>query len=165
MLPTDTRELQRRLLQHIGQLCGEKNIAPMLGELLSLNKSSEYNRLNGDKLLALDELLLLARQFQFSLDEWLRPPDGQLRFQFRALSAPVRNSREYLEDMAAHFKRFVETGALRVWFSTSTLPFFYHLNFRELALFKLFAYARISWQLPYTESLRFDPDKIGRAHV
>ncbi|MCC6463416.1 MAG: hypothetical protein IT260_23295 [Saprospiraceae bacterium] len=158
MLPTDTRDLQCRLLQHIARLCGEKNVAAILGELLSLNKSSVYNRLNGDKLLSLDELLLLAQQFQLSLDEWLLPPDGQVRFRFGALQAPVRNGREYLEDMAAHFKRFAETQHLRVWFSTSTLPFFYHLNFRELALFKLFAYARISWQLPYTESLRFDPD-------
>jgi len=157
MKELDSRVFQQKLLHHLALLLGEKSLVPILCDLLHLNKSSVYNRLKGEKLLSLEELLLIANQFGISLDAFLPSASEKATFRFKPLTTPVRNCREYLTEIVSNFKLFNDVPDLRVWFSTSTLPFFHHLNFRELALFKIFAYARINWQLPYTESLRFDP--------
>lgn len=154
----DALHFQRKLFDRIISLCGEKSALAELCDLLHLNKSSVYNRMKGEKLLRVDELLILVNKFGISMDEMILPEKDMIAFRFHSLAMPVRSCREYLMQVLSNFKLFHEVPDLKVWFSTSALPFFHHMHFRELALFKIFAYARINWQLPYTESLSFDPD-------
>lgn len=137
----------------------------MLCEMLHLNKSSIYSRINGEKLLRSDELFLLARESGFHLDQHIFQGNGIARFRFDFLTNPVRSCREYLEQVLASFRIFSSTPDLSVWFSVNALPFFHLMNFRELALFKAFAYARFNWQLPYTENLIFDPNTFPERDV
>ena len=137
----------------------------MICEMLHLNKSSVYSRIKGDIMLKLDELLLLASTSGFHLDHHIFKGTGTVAFQFGFLTAPTRSCREYLEHMLASFQLFNATPGLRVWFSVNSLPFFHHMNFPELGLFKAFAYARLNWQLPYTENLVFSPDTFPERDV
>ncbi len=157
--------IQQELFNHIFARNADKEVVPILCELLHLNKSSVYNRINGEKLLKLDELVLLAATFGFSIDKHIFPEQGIVPFHFNFLKTPVRNCREYLEQVLASFRLFNSVPGLRVWFLANSLPFFQMMNFRELALFKAFAYARVNWQLPYTENLVFHPDTFPERDV
>ena len=158
-------DIQHKLFQHIIARSGEKSAIPMLCETLHLNKSSVYSRIKGDKLLKIDELFLLARTSGFHLDQHLFTGTGAVTFHFEFLISPVRTCREYLEKVLASFQLFSSVPDLRVWFSVNSLSFFHLMNFRELALFKAFAYARFNWQLPYTEHLVFDPETFPERDV
>ena len=161
----DASAFQRNLFRQIIVLQGEKSAASHFCEILHLNKSSVYNRIKGEKLLRIDELLLLASRFGISIDEPLFEGRGVIPFQFDFLETPVRNCRQYLERALASFDLFQGVPELSVWFLVNALPFFHHMNFRELALFKVFAYARINWQLPYTEGLVFHTDTFPERDV
>lgn len=154
-------DLQRNLFK---RLLTQSTVADLC-QLLSVNQSSVYARIKGDKLLNFAELLLLSQSFAFSLDDFFFSAKERVRFQLDSLHQPVRSGREYLQRVTLIFKHFTTATDLRLWFSTNELLFFHHLHFRELALFKLFAYARINWQLPYTESLIFEPDSFPEREV
>ena len=66
----------------------------MLCEILHLNKSSVYSRIKGDRLLKVDELLLLARMSGFHLDQHIFKETGTVILRFGFLAAPVRSCRE-----------------------------------------------------------------------
>ncbi|MFN0035903.1 MAG: hypothetical protein ACKVUS_12640 [Saprospiraceae bacterium] len=161
----DPTAFQRKFFRQIIALQGEKSAIPRLCNLLHLNKSSVYNRVKAEKMLRSDELLLLASTFGISIDEHLFAGKGIIPFRFDFLDAPVQNCRQYLERVLASFDLFKSVPDLRVWFLVNSLPFFHHMNFRELALFKAFAYARVNWQLPYTEGLVFHPDNFPEREV
>lgn len=161
----DASTFQKNFFRQIIVQQGEKSAIPKLCDLLHLNKSSVYNRIKGEKLLRTDELLLLAGTFGISIDEPLFEGRGVIPFQFDFLDAPVQHCRQYLERALASFELFKGVPDLKVWFLVNALPFFHHMNFRELALFKVFAYARINWQLPYTEGLVFHPDTFPEREV
>lgn len=165
MKQLDASEFQKKFFRQIIALQGEKFAIAHLCDLMSLNKSSVYNRVKGEKLLRADELLSLASNFGISIDEHLFEGRGVIPFQFDFMETPVRNCRQYLERALASFDLFKGIPDLRVWFLVNALPFFHHMNFRELALFKVFAYARINWQLPYTEGLVFHPETFPERDV
>ncbi len=158
-------ELQRQLFRHFIVQVGEKVAVTRLCELLHLNKSSVYSRIAGEQLIKLDELLLLMEQIDVAVDELFPAKPSRLPFQFPALMRPIRSGREYLLQISGYFESFKMVPGLRVWFSTNSLSLFQHLHFRELALFKIFAYARINWQLPYSEALVFDPHTFPEREI
>jgi hypothetical protein len=153
-----TEQVQQTLFRLIMTQMGEKKALPVLCEILSLNKSAVYSRINGSKTLALEELLLLMQHFQINSELIFAPQNQEGQFKMQAITRRVRSGREFMSGIDAHFQQLRKVPDLQLWFSTDELPFFYCLQFRELALFKLFTYARINWQLPYTEKIRFDPD-------
>lgn len=153
-----TEQVQQTLFRLIMAQMGEKKALPVLCEILSLNKSAVYSRINGSKTLSLEELLLLIQHFQINSELVFASQAQEGYFRMQALTRRVRSGREFMSNIDAHFRQLSKLPGLQLWFSTDELPFFYCLNFRELALFKLFTYARINWQLPYTEKIRFDPD-------
>lgn len=158
-------EIQRNLFLHIIAHNGEKSAIPMLCEVLHLNKSAVYSRIKVEKLLRIDELLLLAKMSGFHLDQHIFQGTGVVSFQFNSLYTPIHSCREYLEQVLSSFHLFISLPDLRVWFAVNSLLFFHLMNYRELALFKAFAYARLNWQLPYTENLIFNPDTFPERDV
>lgn len=162
---TTLQSIQSKLFDHILACCGEKKAIPVLCELLNLNKSSIYNRINGHTALGSTELLLLAQKFNFSLDEHLFSSNAQVRFTFPSIQQPIRSCENYLSQVLEQFSLFSAIPDLKVWFSVSDLPFFYHMHFRELALFKVFAYSRLNWQLAYTDHIQFDPESFPEKRV
>jgi hypothetical protein len=161
----DPVRYQQNFFRHIIAACGDRKAVPLLGELLHLNKSAVYKRISGEKILGLDEFLVLTHAFQLSPEHLALSPDGRSSFQFDQLGRRVGNCAEYLELVAQNFQKFGKIPDLKIWFATNDLPLFYHGLFRELALFKLFAYARLNWQIPYTLSLDFHPDSFPEKAV
>lgn len=157
--------IQRLLFQKIGALHDEKSMVATLSELLNVNKSSVYNRLNGNQMLRLDEFIMLSSHFNIPLESLVSRDFNTSSFQLDVLGKPIKNCHDYLVILLNSFKSFEHVRDLRIWFSTSELPLFYHLHFKELTLFKLFTYARINWQFEYTENLIFSPETFPERNV
>lgn len=158
-------KLQQQIFQIASNRCRSQSLVAVLCDLLHLNKSSVYDRINGKKAISVEELLVLRDYFEINLEHLLQPLPGQLTFKVASMIAPVDSCRHYLKDLYSNVEMFARIPDMNVWFATPSLPFFYHLYFRELALFKLFSYARINWQLPYTNHLVFHPDTFPEKHL
>jgi hypothetical protein len=150
--------LQQKILSAVTVRCGSISLVPVLCDLLHLSKSAVYDRINGTKSLSFPELIVLLDTFSISLEEMMAVKPERISFLTNSILTPVKNGQTYLKTLQENVTAFAQTDGLRVWFSSPSLPFFHHMHFRELALFKLFAYARINWQLSYTENLVFHPD-------
>ncbi|MEZ4920400.1 MAG: hypothetical protein R2792_14960 [Saprospiraceae bacterium] len=162
---TDPVAYQQHFFSLITNLLGNKNIIPALCEVLHLNKSAIYKRINGEKLLTLDEFLLLSDTFNISHQLLSFSSEDQSVFQFDQLSQKVKSCREYLELIVSNFSEFGRFSDLKIWFATTDLPLFYISLFKELALFKMFTFARVNWELPYTLNLDFNPDSFPEKEI
>jgi hypothetical protein len=158
-------DFQKAFFKEIIFRLGEKKALETLSGLLHLNKSAIYHRINADTPLKLAELLLLSKYFALPLDAMIQGKSERADFVLPTLNQPVKSCADYLTRIQQHFEIFSRLPDIRVWFSSNSLGLFQHFHFRELALFKLFAYARINWQLPYTEHLIFHPDTFPENHV
>ena len=161
----DASAIQENLFRLIVSQVGSKKVIPLLCEVLNLNKSSAYNRLNGTKRIDLEELSLLVNTFKIPLEELLRPETRRGLFRSDTVDQQFRTGREHLEQVLRYFEHFSQASDFRLWFCTDELSYFQCMHFRELALFKLFTYANINWQLPYAQSLKFDPDHFPESGV
>jgi|GEM_PF-1551865 len=154
----DASVIQQNLFRYIVGQVGPKEAIAAICDALHINKSSAYNRLNGAKRLDLEELALLVNTFRVPLEELLLPETRRGLFRLDTVGKQFRSGREHLEQVLANFNHFARATDFRLWLCTDELSYFQCMHFRELALFKLFTYAGINWQLPYTDSLKFDPD-------
>jgi len=152
--------IQQNLFRYIIAQVGPKQAVSSICEALHINKSSAYNRLNGSKGIDLEELSLLVNTFNVPLEELLLPDARRGLFRLDTVGKQFRTGREHLEQVLGNFKHFARANDFRLWLCTDELSYFQCMHFRELALFKLFTYASINWQLPYTASLKFDPDQF-----
>ncbi|MBK8923876.1 MAG: helix-turn-helix transcriptional regulator [Saprospirales bacterium] len=161
----DASVIQQNLFRYILAQVGPKAAIPAICEALHINKSSVYNRLNGSKRIDLDELARLVNAFSIPLEELLLPEFRSGLFRLNTVGRPFRSGREHLEQVLANFNHFSRAAGFRLWLCTDELLYFQCMHFRELALFKLFTYASINWQLPYTTALKFDPDHFPERDV
>jgi hypothetical protein len=161
----DASSIQQNLFRYIIAQVGHKAAIPSICEALHINKSSAYNRMNGSKRIDLEELALLVNTFKIPLEELLLPETRRGLFRLDPVSKPFRTGREHLEQVLSNFNHFSRATDFRLWICTDELSYFQCMHFRELALFKLFTYASINWQLPYSDSLKFDPDHFPERDV
>lgn len=156
----DAAVIQQNLFRYIVAQTGSKSAIQAICDALHINKSSAYNRLNGAKRLDLEELALLVNTFRVPLEELLLPEARQGLFRLDTVGQQFRTGREHLEQVLANFEHFSKAGDFKLRLCSDELSYFQCMHFRELALFKLFTYANINWQLPYSVSLKFDPDRF-----
>lgn len=161
----EPEQFQRRFFERIQEHAPNEWSVETIGRVLNVNKSSVYNRLNGAQLLRLDELKALADYFQIPLQTLVPKPTEQVVFTLPTLVQSIDSGEAYLRRIHDSLRILASAPDMRIWYSTSELPFFQYMNFRELGLFKIFAWGRINWRLPYLEDSVFHPDTFEEGHV
>jgi hypothetical protein len=162
MESTRSQAFQTALFAYILRSQGDQKSIPLLCDLLHLNKSSIYARINGSRTIQLEEALLLIAHFKVPVHALVPSPLPVTQF---VNVRPHSSARVYCQQIWDSFLQFEGTTNQRLWLTTDELSFFNFLHFRELALFKLFVYARVNWQLDYATDLKFDPDSFPEGAV
>ena len=67
-MKTDYIEVQNNLLKKVEEKTEEK-LVDVLSEKLNISNDSAYRRIRGEKIMTLDEILILSTKFNISLDE------------------------------------------------------------------------------------------------
>jgi hypothetical protein len=161
----EPEEFQKLFFQRISDLRGTEMSIEMIGQVLGINKSSVYNRLSGKQLLRLDELKNLAEHFDIPIQELIPKAAEHVGFVFPTMTKKVESCTAFLNTIYDTLKYLSSAPDMRIWNSSTEMPFFQYQNFRALGLFKLFAWARINWRIPYLEDAVFHPDTFQEAHV
>lgn len=154
---------QQTFLQHFFQeverrLPANQTLAATLEHLLGLSKSNIYKRLRGEIALPVAELLLLAKTYHISVDEWLFRETGQVAMHFMPLAQPVRKPVDFLQMNQHLLKEAGKMPNLVIHYATAEMAGFQYLVFPELTAFKMHMWNRTTWDIVEYNQPKFSPD-------
>lgn len=153
------KEIQVRLFEQIEGVTPKGKVEEV-GEVLGLTRSAVYKRMNGSKLLALDELILLSEHFSFSIDAFLFQQSNLALFTFPIITSPPRSYQDFLNTILVDLERFTGYADAQFHYVTNEIPFFYYFFFPELMAFKLFVWGRTIWNWDHLQKEKFNAYKI-----
>ena len=132
----DYNEVQEKLLQKVNDKT-DKKLVDVLSEVLNISDDSSYRRIRKEKILTLDEILILCTKFNISFDETI----GESKNNIVAFSFNFKDSnydfQEYLTTVITQLNRVKkENGTM--YYSAKDIPVFHFFQSKELTAFKIF---------------------------
>lgn len=113
------------------------NLADEVSELLNVSADSAYRRLRGETDLSLEEMVLLAKTYNISLDSALMGSSKMVSFRTNELSTEISGFTDYLSVLHSDLKWIRQWPQARITYAAEDLPVFYHFFFPQLARFKM----------------------------
>ena len=151
----NTGELQQQLFTAVkGKI--DKNLSPAdeIAKLLNISSDSAYRRMRGEITVPLDELHILCKHYQISLDRLMSVQPTGIVFQGQYVDKNFK-FREYLvsvmNDMA-YMNSFKEK---EFFYMCKDLPIFHQYHIREIAAFKWFFWMKSYFEFPEFEDKQF----------
>jgi plasmid maintenance system antidote protein VapI len=130
--------VQQHLFEIIkSKMSGNTNYSDEIGELLNISTSAAYRRINGKTSVTLDELIILCKQFNISMDEILNyNPEKSIFFQFVGATVQENYYTFYIE-------RLYETlsylrSANELYLTACDIPICHLSMFPDLLFFQLY---------------------------
>ena len=152
------QQLQKDFLDKIAINNKIKNadFIKQLMELLNIGKDAAYKRKRGHTLMPIHELVLLAKAFNFSIDDYLDIDNNNVAIQ---LPPDVYSYEDYLSPLSIELQEVMQCKEKHIWYSSQELPSFYYFYFPDLAAFKLFFWGVVSWEIKGQEAKGFSISK------
>lgn len=133
-------------------------LAEDLVSILDISKDSAYRRIKGDKQLSFDELVAIAKAYQFSLDELLDLWNDSIVFRGDYVDGENFNMESYLVSMLENLQRLNQFEDRELAYLCKDLPVFYYLMFPEVAAFKFFVWTKTQMQFEEMREKKFSFD-------
>ncbi len=157
-----SRTLQHQLLEEILNRFPKRAAAvEELAKLFGVQKDAVYRRLRGDTLLTPDEITLLTKTFNLSLDSLVYQESSTVFFNFTPFSNKVNNVGDYLNGVLNDLNQVRQLPDVMIYYVSYEIPFFYYAFFPELISFKLFIWGKTVWDFDYLKDRSFDFDIIS----
>jgi hypothetical protein len=154
-------EIQHYLFNQIRQkVAPEISLPKEIEAALGVSPSNAYKKIRGDVPLSAEELILLAKRYDVSLDTCIHRQTGRFAFKYSALDRPVRSPTDYAASVVEHTEAVLRLPDPAIWYATYEVPLFYWAFFPALFAFKLYIWARVNWQLPAEQHNTFDPARF-----
>lgn len=160
-----TGELQQQLFQTIkSKLPEQASMAEEVARLLGISADSAYRRMRGEKTISIDELEILCREYQVSLDALLKIRQGGIVFQGQYMNKANFKFTEYITSVMQNMAYISSFKEKCFYYSCKDLPIFHHYHLKEIAAFKWFFWLKTYFQFPGFEKRKFryadHPDEI-----
>ena len=154
---TNPQQLQKDFLAKIAADNNIKNadFIKLLMDLFNIGKDAAYKRNRGHTLMPIHELVLIAKRFNFSFDEFLNITNNSSVIQ---LPPDIYSYEDYLAPLAEELQQTMQCKQRNIWYSAQELPSFYYFYYPDLASFKLFFWGVVSWEIEGHEAQGFSID-------
>jgi transcriptional regulator with XRE-family HTH domain len=131
-----------------------------LSKLLNIGQDAIYRRMRGDSSLSSDEIALLAKKFNVSLDKFIFQQSDTVVFTFNPFSHKVRSFEDYLKGIEIDLDMMIRLPDIKIMDAWTEIPFFYYIYFPELFCFKFYVWGRTIWNFEYLQTRKFTLDII-----
>jgi Helix-turn-helix len=131
-----------------------------LSKLLNIGPDAIYRRMRGDSSLSSDEITLLAKKFNVSLDKFIFQQSDSVVFTFNPFSHKVRSFEDYLKGIEVDLDMMIKLPDIKIMDAWTEIPFFYYIYFPELFSFKFYVWGRTIWHFEYLQTRKFTLDII-----
>lgn len=153
--------IQTKLLEIILEKYPKKaNAVEELAALLSVGKDAVYRRLRGDTLLTPDEIKLLARNFNISLDELVFEEGDVVFMNFNIFQRQAQDFQEFIHGIHDQAKQVYEMPESHFYYASHEVPVFHYMYFPELISFKLYVWGLTSMNFEYIRDRQFSFDLV-----
>ncbi|MCB0532733.1 MAG: hypothetical protein H6574_13720 [Lewinellaceae bacterium] len=142
------KEIRHRLPENM-------ELAKNLEPLLEVGRSALYKRLRGALAFTPDELVVLARHFQISMDKFVLDQPGIVALEFPVLTEPVHSSAAFLSRVEQQLQVALNLPEPTLFYASAEIPLFCYFRYPELTAFKLYMWSRTTWLLPEFEHQKF----------
>ena len=99
-----------------------------IADLLQISNDAAYRRLRGEKLLNLNEIILLCKHFNLSIDELINGNSNEIKFNYMPLqdnfegnyTIYIKSLRDYLRFIVEH-----KSSVKKIYFAATDIPIFH----------------------------------------
>lgn len=125
-----------------------------LAGLLKTSVDSAYRRLRGEKIMTLDEILLISEHYKipFATKE---AQTGNIQFQGSFVNADTFDFAAYLNNVVQQVAYMNKFDGTRLYYLCKDIPLFHHFHFRALAAFKHYFWMKNILHIPEFEQKKF----------
>ena len=127
-----------------------------LSDLLSKSSNAIYQRLSKSAAFSLDEIELLTRTYDVSLDTFIFKKSDAVVFTFNPFSHIVRSFDDYLDDIHKDITLLNRLPNVHITNASAEIPFFFYMFYPELFCFKMYVWGRTIWNFDYLQNRQFD---------
>lgn len=152
-----SRTLQNRILDEVISRYPKRSVAvEELATLFGVKKDAIYRRMRGDSLLDPDEISLLTKTYNLSIDSLIHEESSTVFFNFAPFTNTFNNVSDYLNEIHRDLNQIAQLPDVKVYYVSYEIPFFYYSFFPELISFKLFIWGKTIWDFDYLKDVPFD---------
>jgi len=137
-----------------------QSLAPVLAETLDISLDSAYRRINGKTTFSLEEALILAQNFNLSLDGLSDPHQQNAHFNFQDLQPSFESFNEYLDLLLGNLQKLAAAPESLLYYSCLDIPIFFNLGSPQIAAFKMFYWMHSILEVDELQTKVFEPDII-----
>ena len=155
------KTLQLALFERISKQLGgnNKKLSKEISDLFNITSNVVYDRINAKKLLNIEEIAMMAKHFNISMDELISPVSTS--FELSAYEKQPDSFAEYLMTILKDLRQLAMLPDCKITYVASETPFFYYLYTPVIALFKMYVWGRTVWDLPELENQTFDIEQLN----
>lgn len=135
-------DVQTKLLQKVkDKISTNDKLVDVLADVLNVSSDSAYRRIRNEKILTLDEVLLLCIKFSISFDETIGDANNNtVAFSFNFKDSNY-DFQTYLTTVIEHLNKIRnENGTM--YYSAKDIPIFHFFQSKELTAFKIYYWLR-----------------------
>jgi hypothetical protein len=155
----DTNDLQKRFFNQIRAAIDPRiSLVDEVADLLEISNDSAYRRIRGEKSLDLNELELLAKRYQISLDALTGNEENTFVFRGALIDGEKIGLNEYLHRMLQVVENACSLPGKRFYLEAKDILPLHHFIIPELAAFKIFFWSKAMMQDDNTR--KFRPEDI-----
>ncbi len=133
---------QERFFAILESLCPPNmTLADILVDVLKISKDSAYRRIRSETFINMNELYLLSRYFNISIDYVLSYKSNIVAFEYSQMRS-IEDYKNYLRSIIKDINTLIKYENVRVIYAAQDIPLFHNFRSRKLAQFKLFYWLR-----------------------
>jgi hypothetical protein len=153
-------QIQRRLIQQLETLIPPSDSFPdILADVISMSKDSAYRRIRCETIFDLNEISLISRHFNISMDFILSNESKVVVFDYSPMKS-VADYKNYLKSIIEPIRVLARHENARAIYAAQDIPLFHNFRFQKLAKFKLFYWLRSIVNAPELQNKQFDESYI-----
>lgn len=139
---TKSKDYQEELITQLKRnIPAQHSIVDVVSELLNISQDAAYRRLRGEKRFDIDELYTLCNRFNISLDSIFAVKSNVSLFNYTTLDLKEQSTYLlYMQNFSRSIEQLKEGKDKEIIYSATDIPVFHFMPFKELTLFKLFAW-------------------------
>jgi hypothetical protein len=121
------KDLQVQFFERIIQLNGEnkQKISAEISHLLNISGNVVYDRLNGKKLLNIEELYILSNHYKTSINDMISPTAAG--YNLGSIQKQPESFDDYLNSILVDLEQLAKLKDCEILYIASETPFFYYL--------------------------------------
>jgi hypothetical protein len=166
MKKTSSTQVQIEFIQRLKDLIpSHQSLPDELSDLLHISSDSAYRRIRGDTALSIDEVSVICKHYNISLDTFRSEYTGTVTFSYRPLSNKEDAFDAYFESILNDLKKIKEFPTKEIIYAAEDIPVFHYYQFPELTAFKIFYWTKSVLNIPSFEGKKFRPEMVDPKYI